>query len=341
MKRQRTSRSAVKRYVVNAATRAGVNYVRRRLFRSPMYNPRGGRVMLRKKAIRTRPKDYGGRLNPRMVKKKLRKMCAFIKQQEATHIHRQRNTGTLRAVGVARANMTQSFGGTLSQIEAAAANLRFYNPATNGLITQSVMDGTYHRDVKVSIRRTLLVKNNYKVPVEVEVYSCTPKKDTTVDPLTFYANGLVDQGNPSATACLTRFTDSAELKEMYTLKRKIKNVIFPGNYKTVYANTPSFNYEISTNDTHNQAYQKSQGGHAWLVKICGVLGHDSVAANEQGLVSSGIDWLFDTEYCFKYDAGKDLHDITLSDDSTSAFTNAGIVSAKPHVTNQTYLVGAG
>lgn len=266
------------------------------------------------------------------IKCKVKELQSFMKQQTATHIHRTRTATSCGVTAKVTAICEDDEGGKITDIEAAMANLRYFDPATNALVTADPSTGTYHRDVRVAVFRKLTLKNNYQVPLKVQVFSCIPRDATNVTPKTCHSDGLADQGNPGALSALVYITDSMQLRDMWKCKMVANRVIKPGSQIVATANTPLFNYEISTNDAHNLKYQKKQGGHVFMYRIHGVLGHDTVAA-EYGLLPGRVDHMMDVVYKFNYDAGKDLHDISVSD-SSNTFTNSGVVSNRPVVDNQ-------
>lgn len=272
----------------------------------------------------------------RTYKCKIKKLCKFMKQQQAIHIHRSRNVKRLTSV-VKGANLDcNSTGGTMSLHQAAMANLRFYDPNTNTLVTNDPTIGTYSRDMAISIFRSCMLKNNYVVPCMVEVYSCVPKADTSNDPVAFYNSGLADQGNPSNISPLVRFKDSIDLKNMWTCKLVKKKLLMAGQSLYCKNFAKQFDFNISTFDGHNLEYQRLQGGHCWVVRVSGTVGHDSTLV-EVGVMQAAVDIIYDAEYRIQYDAGKDLHDISVAD-SSDQFTNAGQGSNKPMVVNQQWTV---
>lgn len=253
---------------------------------------------------------------------------------KATHIHRYRTAGKVSAAQKAADIGSFSQGGTLATVEASMANLRYYDPVTNGLITANDAAGSYYREVNISIYRRLLCRNNYKVPVEVRVYSCVPKQDVFDPPGNFYLSGLVDQGNPLATSPLMYPTDSKDLTNLWSLKCT-KRVLQPGQEMAVVTKYGPFKYNVSTNDQHTQTYQRKQGGHCYLVRVCGALGHDTTNFGAQGILPCAVDVLLDVVYTIKYDAGKDLHDFSLNDVSAESMP-APVLNNKPAATAQAY-----
>lgn len=278
---------------------------------------------------------FRGRLSQRVVKKKLRSVCAFMKMQEAVHIHRIR--GSTRILAVANQNGMAELveGGNLTKHEAAMTNLKFFDPATNTMVTANPATGTYDRNIRFSVKRKIVLTNNYQVPCEVRVYKCRPKDATSNTPNTLYASGLVDQGNPSSVSTVIFPQDSKDLTGVWNLKVCYKR-LNPGQSMTCIDIQPMFKYDFSLADAHPLLYNKKLGGFAWLIRVNGVLGHDTTL-DEQGILPCGVDCLIDTTYTFNYDAGKDVRNYSIAD-TLDTFTNSGVISAKPIADNISYSV---
>lgn len=325
------------RYLYNAARQAYHDMPRTesKSFRRGVKRKRPTRSY--KRSFRRVRPTYSTSRKRKVYKCKIKKLCKFMKQQQAIHIHRNRGVDVLTALAKNANLRCENEGGTLAAHEAAISNLRYYDPATNALVTNNAALGNYSRDISMSIKRKITIANNYHIPCNIEVYSCIPKVDTDSDPIAFFNSGLADQGAPSSASPLIRFKDSDDLKHTWTCSLKRRGVMLPGKVWTVTNFCKEFDYNVATNDAHTDQYQKYQGGHCWVVRIVGTLAHDSIVATEQGVARASVDLMMDSEYRITYDAGKDLHDLSVTDTSTT-FTNIGRVSAKPVANNQSYLV---
>lgn len=295
-------------------------------------------------------RKYGGKLRYRTkrkrsmvkrkkttLKKKMRRIMSTLNRNLATHTHRYRRTGQIVTLEKQMTPFEVSCGGNKTDIETAMANMRYYDAGTNALVTANPAVGTYQRDISVAIFRKFMVKNNYLVPVQVQIFSCTPKDSTDTTPKTAYENGLFDQGNPTNNSPLVFFSDSKVLSDLWKLKLAGSKILKPGGVMFAKSVQKEFQYKFALNDTHNYQYDKDQGGHAWFIRVVGTLAHDSVnASTEQGICRSGVDWMCDVTYKFKYDAGKDLDDISLNDVSNGFTTaNGDVQTVRPVADNQT------
>lgn len=319
------------------AGKAAGRYMRRRLNAPPkiqLLRPKTRKQLRRERRRRMDP--HKGPLTKRKIRMKLKSICNFIKGQEAVHVHKERASSNLTAASGVAAYAELDYGGTIARHEAAFANLRWYDPATNALTGfQSLGAGSYDRNCMMSIFRKVTFRNNYVAPVDIRCYKCKPKKDTFQGPIHYVDSGLNDQGGVTKDSPMMYPTESRQLNDIYSTVC-IKKILQPGQSLTVTDYQPFFKYEIATNDTHNDTYQKKQGGYVLMVRVTGALGHDlTPTPDEIGVTKCGVDWMADTKYTIKYDAGKDLHEYTIVDNS-DVFTTDGRFSMKPIAAQETY-----
>lgn len=290
----------------------------------------------RRKPVKRSSKIYA-RPQSRRFKDKctLNKICKFMKHVTSVHKHYERSAAHY-SCGSKNVEYYESYvGGTILGIENAMANLRYFDPTTNDVIVKNPAVGTYNRDINVSIYRKLTFRNNYISPVHVQIYSCTPKESTAITPATARANGLAKQGAPPTDSVLLLPKFSEELRNLWVVKPCYDKILKAGENGWCDNYTKAFDYDISTNDVQTAAFQKRQGGHSWLIRISGVICHDSVQVNELGLGEGAIDCMIDVCFTFKYDSGKDLEDYSVNDIS-SLFTNTGRFSLKPAALQESY-----
>lgn len=287
----------------------------------------------RRRYIRKKPPMYRGPLTKKVIKRKLKKMCNYMKQHEAVHVHRERFHGNVVSSVKTVEYREVDAAGCLSCVEGAMTGLRFYDPGTDTLVTRNPAAQTFQNDISVQLYRKMMFKNNYQIPCLLQVFSCTPKFDTSNRPLYYFDQGMFDQGNPNNRSPLLFLNDSVELKAAWKCKRVINKVVQPGGMISCSNASKEFKYDNSVADSHNLQYQQKFEGHVWFIRVQGVLGHDTVVVAEQGIMQGGIDYIIDNTYTFKYDAGKDLHDITIDDQTASAFTNGAVCSSRPFADN--------
>lgn len=286
------------------------------------YRPRRGRVPRKK----------------RTLKKQVQELKRVAEADTGTHIYRHRGS-TIRTASVASMGITSLTGCSTASIEAALAGLRYYNPAVPGtLTTADGTSGTFHKEfyIKRQYSRYLGV-NNYQIPCMVTLYVVQTKEDTSISPATAFTNGLTDVGNPTATSPLVYLTDSVQFNDLWKIVKSKRAVLQPGDSISLSFAAKPYSYDPSLVDSHTSAYQSALGCHTLVVRIEGVLGHDSVAS-EYGSLQAAIDLQEDRVFEINYPAGADIKTIVVNDTSSASFTNVGVVSNKPVSDNQSYSV---
>lgn len=270
------------------------------------------------------------------VCKEVKVIKKHLDQMSATHIHKFRNVNRLFS-NEGDAQYTSYAIGNTGTIEAALANLRYFDPGTNALVNANPASGTYSRDIHVKKTvHSALVRNNYQVPADVRVYAYIPRGDTDNTPNDLRLAGLADQGNPGAGSLMLYPSDSRLVSKTWRPLKVLSKVLQPGQQMSISHLLKSYEYSFDNSDENTEIYKKDQGGFAWLIRIEGCLGHDSVL-NEQNSLASGVDIEYRVIYEFEYDAGKDLYDISVSD-TGDTFTNTPLISNRPMSDNQGYSV---
>lgn len=271
------------------------------------------------------------------LKQKVNEIAKSLENERAVHVHRMRNTDKrLASVNAMALNNFTLF--STSVLETPCANLRYFDPGTNALVTADAASGTYAREIQVDkLYAKVIARNNYQVPCRYTAYVCVPKNDTSIAPTTFFTAGLADQGNPTNTSPLVHFTDSRIMMENWKIAKSESKVLNPGEECViVWSVDKPFEYDFSNVDSHNLTYQRKYGAATLITRVEGVLGHDTVA-DEQGFLEAGVDLEVHRKIQYSYDAGKNLYDISISD-TVDTFTNGGVCSMQPVADNQGYSV---
>lgn len=292
-----------------------------------------------KKTALTKKRRYSRYRSNRLslLTKRVNNLTKSVSSDQAKHTHRRRDV--LGVAGeIRQASNTVADGTTTTLLEQVMAFLRYYDPATPGtLVTADAATGTYSRQIHFArISEKLTVRNNYQVPVMVKVYSCTPKVDTNSDPATFFSAGVTDQGASLSTSSpLLSPTDIHNVTRNWNMKLAINQRLEPGREVHAYKYHKAFDYDPAVYDSHALQYQKKFGGHVFYFRITGCLGHDT-AASEWTTIKGAIDTVLDRTFVMTYDAGVNLDDYSVDDNSSASFTNGGVVSNKPMADNQAY-----
>lgn len=271
------------------------------------------------------------------LKKQVRDIKRNITDTEGTLIYRLRGTSRCLA-SVNAMNHVMLANNTMNNYETVLAQLRFFDSATPGTLVQaSGATGTYYREYLFKkVYSHHVVVNNYQVPCKCTVYLVRPKQDTTIAPITAFTDGLTDVGGPSSTSPLVHLTDSDEFNDLWKIDKSTSKILHPGQRIDMYTSDSDVLYSPATFDSHSLDYQKRFHCWAYIVRVEGVLGHDTTA-DEQGFLQAGVDITCDQIYTVNYDAGIDLKYIVVQNNSDT-FSNGGVVSSKPVSDNIGYSV---
>ncbi len=258
----------------------------------------------------------------------------------ARHTHRRRDIAELGPGAVNTKTFDTMEANTQTRLELAMAAFRYYDPATPGtLVTAAAGTGTYQREIYCeSFYSKITVRNNYQVPCNVAVYCCKAKGDTDVSTHTSVSNGLTDQGNPGINSPMVFPTDSMQFKQLYTIESSKKQFLQPGQQCSLSCVTKPFYYDPSLNDSEGDDHQSRWEDRQWLITVDGPIAHDSGGGvQEVGTLQCGVDCLTDNVWKFSYDAGVQLDDISV-DQNSSTFTTGGVLSNKAVSDNQGFSV---
>lgn len=279
--------------------------------RMPMYGPQNKGFIKR-----TGYKSVGGKT----LKKKVSALTKMVNASNATHTYRTNFTGDLFS-GESNCTYTSIRYNSSTLIETALAGLRYYDPANpDTLVSAGGGDGTYSRRFGVhELYGKLHLRNNYTVPAKCTIYLLKPKVDTSIDPVTAFTQGMTDQNNPDTTSELIYMTDSDQFNELWSIVKSKSVTIKAGGEFTMSHSEKPFEYDPAFFDSHQLAYQNVSRSKRWVVRMHGVLSHDTAQPLEQGLSNCGMDYSSFTKFVFKYDAGCSLNDFTI-DDKNDTFT---------------------
>lgn len=249
--------------------------------------------------------------------------------------YRVRNSVDLQVAVNAQASADYGYS-SITSIETALAQLRYYNPSSPGtLVTADGTTGTYQKEFLITRQfGHIWVHNNYQVPVNVAIYSCRPKVDTSILPTTAWNNGLTDSSNVDNTNPLIYPTDSLQFSDLWKIEATKKVLLKPGRSIDCIMSDKNITYDPSFVDSHADTYQTHYKSGVFMVVISGVLGHDTVA-DQQGHLPAGVDIEVTQVFEIKYDAGAEVK-YTYCVDNQDTFTNGGVISSYPVADNIGY-----
>lgn len=338
------------RYVKPAALTAGYlgAYLGGRYGQRQVNKPKTGKSGKRAKA-----KGYsGGKWGPpaksnkklsKDVKVMKAKLVRLKKMDDATTgTATVRFNSTRRMLNAVNKQQAQNYSlNSTEDLELVLSKLKYFDPTNpEDLITASAADGTYQRNMLIDYASiTVLFRNNYITPLELDIYYCKCKDDTDQTVISAWDAGVPDGSNLTDRTDLNQYpSDYNVVKDLYKLD-KIKEVILePGNECSVSHNETMIEYDPATVDIHALSHQKEYKCGFFLAIAKGVIGHDPTT-DSQGRVQIGLDIEVRKVYRVKYSAGINISYTDVDNDYDAILLDA-IVSNKPVAFNQNYLVGS-
>lgn len=292
----------------------------------------GKKIKLR----RRRPVNVKKRVSK--LSKQVSKLNKFCATGTGTLIFHDRQTYTCRSA-VNQFTHQLAYAMRTTEMEAVLAQLRFFDPANPAtLVNASGASGAYARDYLFkTIYTKTCIRNNYQVPARVTYYCCCPKEDTSITPVTAFTNGLTDQGNPTATSMLLHLTDSIQFNDLWRIAKSQTWTLMPGQEVSQIMSVKDVCYDPANTDEHTLAYQAKNRAYQIVIRVEGVIAHDSSVSTEQGFIAAGVDICNHTKYVVQYEAGVDLNFIYINDNADT-FTNGGLVSSMPVADNIAYSI---
>lgn len=285
---------------------------------------------------KARLKKSNSKAFPKKIKAQIRELKRMAESDMGTHIQRKRQTGVLTC-SVNQSSHNQLDTSSITRLEEVLAQLRYYDPSTpTTLVNADGTAGTFQKEFYFKrVYGKLRLRNNYQVPVRVTVYSVSPKSDTSITATTAFTNGLTDIGGPSSTSTIIYLTDSIQFSDLYKINSSKSVFLNPGSEFSMTHSGKPFQYDPASADSHNLAYQTKYYAMSWVIRLEGVLGHDTSNSTEQTTLQGGVDYENFVTFEVRYSAGADIKYVYL-DDVSDTFTTAGVLSNKPVADNQSY-----
>lgn len=291
----------------------------------------GGRVTSRRKTYKRKTK--------KPLTKQVKELSRMVKSDQAYHRFKVITSDEVGPNTTGTCVYKEYVCNTATKLQTAMANLRYYDPSTPGtLTTANASTGTYSREVHVkNVYAKLYLRNNYQSPCRMKVYLVMPKADTNIVPLTWYTNGITDQviSGGNATTPGLFLSDIDQFTGQWKMKCLKDVILDSGSELIVTHSTGPFDFDPSVYDSHALDYQTKWKAFSFIVRLEGVVAHDSSAA-EYGTLVGSADTLMSVITDFVYDAGVNLNDIYISDTRATGFTNGGLITSKPVADNIGY-----
>ena len=229
-------------------------------------------------------------------------------------------------------------GVTTTGIEGAIDALPYLDKSTNLESTWNATGGSVSKKIDLSVSTRLTVRNNYMSEAVVDVYLVVPRIDTGVNPLTAYTDGLTDQGTGLGQTTINMYpTDSDIFNQLWRIKKHTRRRLKGGDQFDLFYNTGLFEYNPAAADTQNDQYQPRDNAHSYLIRIEGVLSHDTTN-DEQAISQAGVDLKMKRVFTVKYAGGINQKRYEVSN-TLDSITNGCVQSQTPGTDNKCYQVG--
>lgn len=276
--------------------------------------------------------------NQAKLKSQVKELKRLAESDQGTHIDRRRYAGSALSA-VAQSTHAEFAINTTSRMEDVLGNLRYYDPSNPGtLLTADGAVGTFHKEFYFkTMYAHANVRNNYQVPCKYTMYYVQPRDDTSITALTAWTNGLTDIGAPTSTEVDVYLSDSPQFNELWKIVKSRSGMLMPGREASLSLPLGAVNYDPSLTDSHTSLYQTDAKGTMLIVRVEGVVGHDTTA-NQQDILAAGLDVSYSMKYEIRYPAGADIKYLVVQNFASGAFTNAGVTSNHPISDNQSYSV---
>lgn len=258
------------------------------------------------------------------LQKQLTSLQKKVANNEGHLIYKNRQSDRNVSTAINECNYLNVSAFDRTLIETVIANLRYFNPAVPATFTTvDFTSGTQYKSLQIKAYSKITLRNNYQVPVKVSLYLVIPRKDTSIASKTSIENGLTDIGLTNGQLDpLVYPSDSPHFNDLWKIVKKKQIILQPS--QQCYMNNskvPWFSYDPSYSDSHSLTYQSRWFAHQYLIRVEGVIGHDSAVATEYGVLQAGVDAMTDTIVQVRYSAGADIKYMITADDSAAAFTN--------------------
>lgn len=298
------------------------------------YSKKYKRQKVGKKKRRYKKGRFASKARLRSVESMLRKVASRANRSLGTYIHRRRRVNRLESSVNTVNHLHFSWG--LTELQATIDALPVYDPSTNTFTTEDLTSTASKVVLFKRVKKLLHVKNNYVVPVSVEILLCIPRDATGVTVTTAYSDALTDAGSGlNSNDMMMNPKDLDNFKALWQIVRVKKKLLLPGQSTSCVYRSPSFEFDPAFVDTHTLSYQRQFGAHAFLLRVKGVLGHDTVVSGEEGFMQGAVDTVTYASVVIEYDAGAQKTFFETVDEADT-FTTAGQASLRVDPDKEVY-----
>lgn len=274
------------------------------------------------------------------LEKKVEKIAALTENLSTSMTYRARWTRRLTVVNNGM-NLLSYGLFDISAIQDSIAALPYYDPSDPDVFED--VDGNDGDEQREYLFRSVYAmaecRNNYNIPVKCTMYIVMPKITTTHSASGAVALGLDAQNAPLVSSPLVFPTDSVIFNTYFLIEKHKTKVLEPGHAMYLSHSGGPFSYNPAFDTVTQANYYKEFDGAQLMVRIEGVVGHDSEL--NVGHSQAAVDISWDRTLKIEYAGGSDSKWITVKDNSDPPDSSGFIFSNKPTSMNQQYTTGTG
>lgn len=270
----------------------------------------------RKTRRRTYKKRKGTTVRKKLTRlnKRVAKVSRQVNNSICVKVYRERISTAVIIAGNNEGVFDSIPLGHKELIERALVSLKFFDPMAPSVpTTADGNSGTFQRTFQFDSKFRAVVKNSSTVPVHVSLWWCLPKTQTSISPQVAWEEGLTDK-NLLFNVTMIYPSDSKIFRNTWRIVKSVQRIMQPGADTQMFYRG-KFNYDPSVEDVHGKTFYPQYSGLCLLVRLEGVVMHDSAIPTLVAAGRGAVDILTDTQHTVSYDGGYSSHTIEIFDQS--------------------------
>lgn len=251
------------------------------------------------------------------MEKKLNDICEVTNNNISTFTEKKYE-GTNLVCAVGQQSWLSLPVGTGTDFRSIMTGLRYWNVTTNTYDTVNIgaSNGATNLDIHYQCSK-LEIKNNYQVPVRVNVYIAHTKVDTNLGSLDYLLADIPSYSNMTTKEQLGVYlTDSQLVRTNYNVKKMVTTILAPGeSVKTNHTEKNCRNIDMEwLNATGGfYTYAKKLHSYEWIINIEGCPSHSSTIFSQVSNASAAVDIIYEDQMKCKYQGGSNSTYLRVTD----------------------------
>lgn len=189
---------------------------------------------------------------------------------------------------------------------------------------------------------SILIRNNYHAPCQVEVFVCVPKTRTGVFPTAAMAASFADNQEtaedfPSLEFPTLHPKSFKQFNRDWTIKRTHARYLHAGDQLNFSHIEAGFAYNPSLVEQHTESFQRKYGGVVFMLRILGAVGHKTDGGTPINHIKAQVDWMMSSKTSVYYDGSANLRNMRLKGGAAATLgVDDGLVGTRHVETNVTH-----